>query len=662
MKGRILFLIVLFLASFAFAQDYDLSIPISTEDEIADLYESGDIDQEQYIMLWELYSNPIEVNSAPKSELLRLPKVTLEIADEIIKNRPFKDDKPLKRILGRTDFSFVEGFMRIIPPVKIKKVKGKKVLKRKTDLNFKFRDEVSSTTKSEETPYVQFKYRFRLGKVLDIGILQERRYATYSFEEYDGPVTYDENGEIFLQPGEVIVDPKKTVWPLPKVFINWNTKNFQLITGNYMAGFGLGVVFNESDNKNLYGFKGDRSSDVTSDFNLNLLGAGMRTVLGPAEIFIFASQIQDKLYQYSHLLVSSADFSADESAYSESDFDEDTIALSIPNYVNKTIFGGHMRIGGEDNFIGMTVYHNKEIYASDLYKPNNYSEGMFDAWVWGLNMRWTPFKKSAIQAEFGQLESGAHGFLLKMTMKKKTARINFIYRDFHREFENPYSYTFATYESPAELSAQNERGIKFDALLKLGKLEITPKADIWRYYSTLQTNFDGSIKFQYPITPLVDMAVTQRYKDNDVARNLNDSYITDYSESDKSTRTYVTFNYNLSEKLRLTGIYRFNTYMEHSLPQRKANASYQLKANWKPALGNFLFSFKSTDNNIYRKSDSSTSEEYREWSVDYSRKLWWKNLKLKIGYKRRYYIQDNSARADNTVPQRAFKFYLDWRS
>ena len=649
----ILFLIGIF--AFGFSYNYNISKPVQTEDDIADMYEALEISEEEYVELWDLYSNPVDINTASREDIMRLPNITEDIADYIIEKRPVKSEKELRRIVGKSNYDYIEAFT-IVQYEKIKKVKRAR-LPFKPLIKFKYVDEVSSYHKRQETPYFQTVGRFKWGKKIDIGINEERKWKTTDFEVYNGSIQYDEDGKIIAEPGDVIIDPKKTHYTIPKAYIDFNTEKFQIILGNFGAAFGLGSTFNESGRRGLNGFKGDISSNQSSDYK-RLFGGGLRLSINPITIYGFYSRIGDKCTVYSGLL----ELTNEEEVTSQEDYELLASSMrSIPNYIKKTVYGGHIDIGNKNNLIGFTLYHTKEDFETENYRPYTYSEDMYDAFVYGINANFKPFKNLTLQSEYSELPTGAYGFVFRSYLKQKKFNLEFIYRDFSRFFENTYSYTYATWDTPSEFSAQNERGIKLNSKMKIKRAEIRTKLDIWRLYSTLQTNFDGTIGIKYPISPLVDINISERYKNKDVGRDLNDSYTTDHSETDKSVYTYITLNYEPSEKLRMSTVYRYRTYMEHSEPQEKPSSALQYRINYKGQPVNILFSFKFNDDNLYRKYDSSSGQEYREFQFNLYKYLFKRKVKITLGYKRRYYTEDNSARNEDTVPEKRIKFYIDWR-
>ncbi len=663
MMKKTAILALIFISFLAYGFKYDLSRPVKTEDDIADMYYATEISEEEYVELWDLFANPVDINTADKTSLERLPDITPELAEEIIKARPFKDEKEIKEAIGKSVFDLIEVFIKFERPVEKKEVKPTAVKRKakiafKGDIGFKYVDEISSYHKAPETPYLSIDGKFSFGKKLVIGILEERKWTTPGYEIYEGPVVYDENYKIIAEPGDVVIKNQRTIFSDPKFYLNFNSKAFSFIIGNFGAGFGLGAVFNESGKRLLNGFTGDLSSNADYDYK-RLYGAGAKLDLNVFRLFMFYSDIKDKCTVYSGILESTGDI--DEI---ESQEDWDLLASesrSIPEYIDKNVYGGHAEIGSEENFIGATIYKTKEDFATENYRPYTYTEDMYDALVWGVNMELNPSSNIVLQWEYAHIDLGDSGFVLRSFLKEKTLKMELIYRDFQRNFENPYSYTYATWDTPSEFSAQNEKGIKFNTQLKLGKTEFGAKCDVWKYYSSLQMNFDGTVSLKYPVSPLVDLSFSQRFKDKDLSRDLDDSYTTDYSESDRSSYTYITLKYEPKENISFSTVYRYKMYMEHSEPQTKPSSSFQYRLSWKNPVADLILSYKFNDDNLYRKYDSSSGEEYRDLQINLQKYLFSRKLKITFGYRRRFYMEDESSRNPETLPERVYKVYIDWR-
>ncbi|MCD6579132.1 helix-hairpin-helix domain-containing protein [bacterium] len=651
-------LIAVFVLSFSliFPFDYNLSKSVQTEDDIADFYENGEISEEEYIELWDLFSNPIDINAAKPNDLQRLPGVTPDLVGQIVRHRPYKKEKDIIRALGRDTYSNIQAFIKFEIP-KVRKKTGKKMLI-KSLVKFKYVDEISSYHKRNETPYLQLSGQFKLNKTIKLGVVQVRKWATNGYEIYNGPTQYDDNGKIIGETGDVIIDGKHTIFPTPKAYLDINTKHFQLIMGNFGAGFGLGVIFNESGRRLLNGFKGDTSISSTYDYK-RLFGGGIRFSFNPINIFVFASQIKDKLTVYSGLLEAA---NADE-VISQEDYNLLSSTMrSIPDFTTKTLIGGHVDIGNENHLVGFTVYHTKEDFETENYRPYTYTEKMFNTFVWGTNFQFRVNKNLLLQGEFGKLKGSDHGLVLRSFLRDKTLDLEFIYRDFTRNFENPYSYTYATWDTPAQFSAQDENGIKFTGKLKLpNRTKIIFKGDIWKYYSKQQTNFDTTLGIKRDITPLFDMSLSLRYKDKDVSRDINQSYITDYSDTDRTTYTYITFNFNPKDNLKFSTTYRYKTYMEHSQPQIKPSSSLSGRISYKGRLANMILSYKFNDDNLYRKYDSSSGYEYRQLQFYLYKYIFNRHIKINFGYKKRWYFEDNTPTNPEALPERTYRLYIDWR-
>ena len=78
---------VLLSSGEAIAAPYSTEIVISTEEEITELYQDGDITSEERDSLLTLFMTPLDLNLASRDELYDLPGFTYTLADEVLKAR-----------------------------------------------------------------------------------------------------------------------------------------------------------------------------------------------------------------------------------------------------------------------------------------------------------------------------------------------------------------------------------------------------------------------------------------------------------------------------------------------------------------------------------------------------------------------------------------------
>ncbi len=123
---------LLFLAPFILGYDYGVDLSdITSEDDLWDLteweynydeeewvYAGGDISEEDYELLRDLFNNPVDLNTASRKELYNLPAMTYPLADRIIAYRerygPFEKPEDIKKVPGVEDiYPQIEPFIKV---------------------------------------------------------------------------------------------------------------------------------------------------------------------------------------------------------------------------------------------------------------------------------------------------------------------------------------------------------------------------------------------------------------------------------------------------------------------------------------------------------------------------------------------------------------------
>jgi hypothetical protein len=86
---------------------------IITREDIWELYTEDEINYDEYQVLDYLYQHPLDVNKASISQLLILPMITMELAQKIHGNRPFKDIEDLEHVVGKDVLKYIKPFVKV---------------------------------------------------------------------------------------------------------------------------------------------------------------------------------------------------------------------------------------------------------------------------------------------------------------------------------------------------------------------------------------------------------------------------------------------------------------------------------------------------------------------------------------------------------------------
>lgn len=127
-------LIILFLLLIPLSLGYDYGVDFSdvtSEDDLRDLagewdydtaeYVAGEITNEEYEILKDLFDNKVNLNTADRDELYNLPEISYDLADKIIEYREkhglFKSREEVKKVPGLSP----DRYVQIAPFIEVRK-------------------------------------------------------------------------------------------------------------------------------------------------------------------------------------------------------------------------------------------------------------------------------------------------------------------------------------------------------------------------------------------------------------------------------------------------------------------------------------------------------------------------------------------------------------
>jgi len=237
-----------------------------------------DLLQEDEGFLENLIKNPLDLNTATFSELKSIPEMPSLVARQIVRQRkikPFQSKSEIKKLRGMNE----EIYKKISPYITVRKVKKPNKLKGQIRIRI-----MQNELKQIKTKYVD-----------------EEKFNQPFYFYNRTQLSYGDNlslGYVFLhRPGEIEVNIDTFKYFLRKWWTKLNSLGpfEKVVLGNYKAGFGYGLVFNEnySLESSLQSVKpkmrGLREDKSTSD-NANLYGIGFESTIGNLEYSIFYSQ------------------------------------------------------------------------------------------------------------------------------------------------------------------------------------------------------------------------------------------------------------------------------------------------------------------------------------------------------------------------------------
>lgn len=513
-------------------EEYEQILDVQEETTITTTQQDIDLIQEDEGFLENLLRNPLDLNTATYTELKSLPGMTPDIARQIIRQRrtqPFKSKKDIKKLRGVDD----ELYNKVSPYITVRKIKQPKKLKG------------------------QVRLRLRQDKI-DQNELNKVKYLPK--EKFDQPLyfytktqlSYGDNlslGYVFLhRPMEIEVNQDTFQYFLRKWWVKLNSIGSfdKIILGNYKAGFGYGLVFNEnyavggslqSVKPKMRGLREDKS---TSD-NTNFYGIGFESHILGVDYAIFYSQKELITKSSSYVEVTIDENSAEEitkitefslddlldlrSTYIEYNRTLMDYDLNIPtSTINKLpqsklqekLFGINLSVPLEIlklGFCGYYAEYSKPFdpitalrYNLDKYsdKWNNVYRG--DRLLVGSLYFDIPLKNFSIYGEvaksnayfenqdststFSQQGLGAN---LGLFLPARNKKFYFLYTYLEPKFYSPFGDGFKIYDYP-----NNQQGVKFGSEYSVGKFNINFSYATGEIFNSIWSGSSNSESPRYP--------------------------------------------------------------------------------------------------------------------------------------------------------------------
>ena len=212
---------------------------IQNEDDISQLEADGLITEEAALVLLEVLENPINLNRADVTDLIAIPGISrsnaLAILDQCQKQNGFIKWEDLLRIrrLSAQQRRTLRAFAEIRPRI--------------DRLDGRMRIDTSETDKDGEPYYSRLRIRSDFENRFFLGFAAEH--------EDDTAYQWKAGRPDLISPG----------WRFEKLYLAWTPGGIwkQIVLGNFTAGFGSGLTFNDAHR---FSPKGIYVDDTTSSY------------------------------------------------------------------------------------------------------------------------------------------------------------------------------------------------------------------------------------------------------------------------------------------------------------------------------------------------------------------------------------------------------------
>lgn len=302
------------VATTAHAIEYEVFVDVDDEDDLYELYASGQIGEDSYLSLLEIMRRGTDLDTADRDELYTLPNLTYAEVDRILAYRTeagrLRDPAALvpAGVLTQRKLAAIAPFLTTGDAKKVK-----------APVSGFAQFQTVWTSKDTRVPAMSLQARVTTLRHLTVGL------GAIVTRNRLGPVTWDPNRQALTAESAA---PRVR---LPKAFVQWDTPEYGVIAGSYRIGFGQRLTFDNSGRYTPNGFylddalvrrveltrlckestgelddaPCDTSVYVTPDhsFRIGLLGAAagakhIKVKSGWLQVYGFFSYQPRDLYQY----------------------------------------------------------------------------------------------------------------------------------------------------------------------------------------------------------------------------------------------------------------------------------------------------------------------------------------------------------------------------
>ncbi len=249
-------LILLTLASaisnqLAFANEYEVFIDIQNEEQLYDLQVEGEIEEDTFNALLELFQRGLDLNLASREELYALPNLNYAEVDAILayRNDSGRITDPAGLVIGGV---LSERKLAAIAPFLIVREQARNRL----GATGWIRSQTRWSVEDSDVPPLAVQARADGLRNLRIGV------AALLNRNQLGAVIYDPSRDALT------AEPTEPKAEIPKFYAHWEDRDIAIIGGTYRIGFGQRLTFDVTNQTDPEGFYGDdelfRSTRLTS--------------------------------------------------------------------------------------------------------------------------------------------------------------------------------------------------------------------------------------------------------------------------------------------------------------------------------------------------------------------------------------------------------------
>jgi len=225
-------LLVLLVAAGASAVEYEVPIDIFGEDDLYELHSSEQISDDTFNALLDLIQRGVDLNQADDKEIYALPGLTLKDSQAIVAYRKAAGQLTDAQALVAAGVLSEEKLRRIAPFLSTRPSGGAPL-----DASGRVRLQALTSPDDHKIPTATLEARVMTLRYLTVGV--------------NLVLARDQVSDVRWDPTRSALSaaPPPVQVRLAKVFADWRTPNYEVLVGNFRAGFAQRLVF---DNTSLY--------------------------------------------------------------------------------------------------------------------------------------------------------------------------------------------------------------------------------------------------------------------------------------------------------------------------------------------------------------------------------------------------------------------------
>lgn len=581
------------MPAIARAVPYESAILIDEEQDLYELQLTGEISDDTFETLLELYRNPLDLNVATRDDLYLLPDLTYEQIDALLLYRSqvgrIADPAALvvAGILSRETLEQIAPFLlvgtRTVAPAPDRP--GAKPRRMSTGFSGTARYSTGYSVGDTLVPPMFLQTRLRAPGNVRVGgavVLTRRRLGEISYDPLRDALMAD-------RPSEGV--------QLPKLFALWEGQNVSVIAGTFRLGFGQRLTLDNSSRYTPDGFYPDDvvaySNDLQrlcresrgeldespcgGDLRYQYTSAdhrwsdGFRGVaatlkgvsLGGATLKAtgFASYQSRSLYQYELYDRGRCDDPrSDDRNCSAPPVYVRTLdgepaptfsLMTLPDIYDELAGGGNVSLSfGRRARLGFTGYYAQTIWGVDGIDLD------FQEWsrtpfggpygAVGADAAWGTgpfdfFLEAARSFDSTPDGGGGFGIVQRSTLSLNRQELELSFRYYDREFANPYARSIASPSQLEGLRTRNEAGARLRYQGRLGSLfRLRGSVDAWMLPEDSaatgtagMTNLDAAVRADFVGSKLFQPSVWGEYRNKDLAKGGRDQCFQTSQETDE---------------------------------------------------------------------------------------------------------------------------------